>query len=97
MISFSKVRAALFDAAEQRVRVGLKKNHEVGLHDLGLQDPVDLLVERQFVFVEREVGEDAVLVEEIVADRDPRKEVGLRISCCWLKRFRRKNIWVWNR
>ena len=74
---FFERSAALFYAAKERVRARLEEDDEVRLHDLGLEELVDLFVERELVFAQVEAGEDPVLGEQVVADRDPREQVGL--------------------
>src|SRR5205823_5373378 len=56
------------DPVEQHLRSSLEVNDEIRRRDPGIEQGVDAIVERELLFVEREVGEDAILLKDVVAD-----------------------------
>lgn len=72
-----KGSAALSDALEEGIGVGLKKDNQIGSDDFRLQYFVYLLVQGKLVVIEIEISEYPVLGKEIITDRDPGKQVRL--------------------
>src|SRR5262249_7475261 len=63
------------DPIEQDLRTGLEVNDEIGQRDAGIEQRVDAIVERELLFVEREVREDSILRKDVVADRRLPEEI----------------------
>src|SRR5690606_19313217 len=70
--------AASGDALDQRVGLRLQVDDQVGRRRLRAKALEDLLVQPQLVVVERQAGEQRVLVEQEVADHRLREQVLLR-------------------
>jgi hypothetical protein len=66
------------DPLEERAGRGLEINDEIGIHDLPLELIEQPVVQHELVVLENDVGEDAVLGEEIVGDDELGEEVALR-------------------
>ena len=66
---------ALAQPLGQDLDAGADVNHQVGPGELSVEQTVDALVEHQFVGVEVEPGEDAILGEQVVGDRGLGEEV----------------------
>ena len=71
------VHAAAVDAPQQHVGRRLQVDDEVGRRHVAREQLVQPLVDEQLVVVEVEVGEDLVLVEQVVADRRLAEQIGL--------------------
>src|SRR3989338_11273026 len=54
------VESPFSDMFHQNISGGLQKNHEIRLHQIGIQERVDLLIEKKFLFIEVERGEDTI-------------------------------------
>ena len=67
---FFKIATALFDLREQDIKPCLQVNDEVRAGDLGLEQRIDALIERQFIGIERQPREDAIFGEKIIGDSD---------------------------
>ena len=67
---FFKIATALFDLREQDIEPCLQVNDEVRAGDLGLEQRIDALIERQFIGIERQSREDAIFGEKIIGDSD---------------------------
>src|SRR5215471_2956858 len=65
-------RGFLGDARAEDFRLGLQINDKVGGRQIGGEKFVVALVELEFVVVEIEIGEDAVLFEEKVGEQEAR-------------------------
>ncbi len=71
------IDAALGDALAQRVQWRLQVDHQVGPRRVERQLRVDLLVEREFVGVQRHLREQPVLVDHEIGDPRGLEQVGL--------------------
>src|SRR5262249_39230594 len=65
------------DPLEQHLQTALEEDDQVGLRHPGTERVVDPVVERQLRRLQRQRREDAVLGEDVVADRRRGEEVGL--------------------
>ena len=67
----------LADPAHAGGDVGGEEQHQIGLRHLRLEQQVELLEQHELVVGEVDVGEDAVLLEGVVGEHQPREELGL--------------------
>jgi len=65
----------LLDPRHAGVDVRRQEEHEIGHRDLRLQRHVELVVDREVVVAQRQVGEDPVLLEGVVGDDQPLEEL----------------------
>ena len=77
---FFKGPSAHPDAMQEGIRVRLEKDHQVGFHGLGIEQLIDLLVERQFLLVQVQIREDPVFREEIIAWKERIKSAQILTS-----------------
>src|SRR5262249_27367734 len=71
------IAAAAVYAPQQDIGRRLQVDDEVRRGDITCEEIVQTLVDEQLVIVEVQVREDLVLVEDVIADRRLRKEIGL--------------------
>src|SRR4029079_2679327 len=70
--------AALGNALDQRFRLRLQVDDQIGNDGLGFQVRIDLLVQGEFVVRQIQLREQRVLVEQEVGDRRAAEQVRLR-------------------
>ena len=86
---------ALLDAAAEHVGRRLQVDDEVGRGDVGAQQLEQPLIDEQLVVVERLVGVDLVLVEQIVADRGLREQSACLSASAGGAASSRRNSCAW--